>query len=306
MVCNFSAATKCVSRACLLLALSLALFSACAWPQTQLATVFGTIMDASGAVISGAQITILNQSTGLKRNASTDLTGQYHIAGLPTGNYSVRVEEEGFQTQVREGIALTSASEIMMNLSMTLGDLKQQVTVSADLPAIDNSTSTVSGLVPERSLTDLPLNGRDLFKAAILEPGVVPAPSSAPSLLSEGKAGQVSINGMRPSWTSVLIDGMDVNDPVFGYSPAGASGLFLGLNEFTEVRVLTQTFSAEYDRSGGGVIEAVTKTGSNDFHGSLFEFHRDASLDARTTLIWVAHQFRHSCATSSVLELAAH
>ncbi len=280
MVCNFSAATKCVSRACLLLALSLALFSACAWPQTQLATVFGTIIDASGAVISGAQITILNQSTGLKRNASTDLTGQYHIAGLPTGNYSVRVEEEGFQTQVREGIALTSASEIMMNLSMTLGDLKQQVTVSADLPAIDNSTSTVSGLVPERSLTDLPLNGRDLFKAAILEPGVLPTPSSAPSLLSEGNGGQVSVNGMRPSWTSVLIDGMDVSDPVFGYSPAGASGLFLGLNEFSEVHVLSQTFNAEYG-NGGGVIEAVTKSGSNEFHGSLFELHRDASLDAK-------------------------
>ncbi len=280
MVCNFSAATKCVSRACLLLALSLALFSACAWPQTQLATVFGTIIDASGAVISGAQITILNQSTGLKRNASTDLTGQYHIAGLPTGNYSVRLEKEGFQTQVREGIALTSASEIMMNLSMTLGDLKQQVTVSADLAAIDNSTSTVSGLVPERSLTDLPLNGRDLFKAAILEPGVLPTPSSAPSLLSDGNGGQVSVNGMRPSWTSVLIDGMDVSDPIFGYSPAGASGLFLGLNEFSEVHVLSQTFNAEYG-NGGGVIEAVTKSGSNEFHGSLFELHRDASLDAK-------------------------
>src|SRR5229473_3228514 len=280
MVCNFSAATKCVSRACLLLALSLALFSACAWPQTQLATVFGTIMDASGAVISGAQITILNQNTGLKRNASTDMTGQYHIAGLPTGNYSVRVEEEGFQTQVREGIALTSASEIMMNLSMTLGDLKQQVTVSADL-AIDNTTSTVSGAIAERSLADLPLNGRDLFKTAILEPGVAPAPSSAPSLLSTGKAGQVSINGMRPSWTNVLIDGMDANDPVFGYSPAGASGLFLGLNEFTEVRVLTQTFGTEYGTNSGGVIEAITKSGSNQFHGSLFELHRDAALDAR-------------------------
>jgi len=259
----------------------LALFSSYAWPQTQLATVFGTITDASGAVISGAQVTILNQSTGLKRDASTDSTGQYHIAGLPTGNYSVRVEKEGFQTQVREGIALTSASEIMMSLSLSVGDLKQQLTVSADVPTIDNTTSTVSGLLPEQSLTELPLNGRDLLKAAILEPGVAPTPSSAPSLLSTGKAGQMSINGMRPSWTNVLIDGMDANDPVFGYSPAGASGLFLGLNEFTEVRVLTQTFNAEYGRNGGGVVEAVTKSGSNQFHGSLFELHRDASLDAK-------------------------
>src|SRR5262252_1828543 len=225
-----------------LLALSLALFSSCAWPQTQLATVFGTVTDASGAAISGAQVTLLNQSTGLKRDAPTDLLGQYRIAGLPKGNYSARVEKEGFQTQVREGISLTSACDTMMNMSLTVGDLKQQVTVSADLLTIDNTTSAVSGLLPQQSLTELPLNGRDLFNAAILEPGVAPTESAAPSLLSAGKAGQVSINGMRPSWTNVLIDGMDANDPVFGYSPAGASGLFLGLNELTEVRVLTQTF----------------------------------------------------------------
>jgi hypothetical protein len=125
------------------------------------------------------------------------------------------------------------------------------------------------------------LNGRDLFKAAILEPGVAPTPSSAPSLLSNGKTGQVSINGMRPSWTNVLIDGMDVNDPVFGFSPAGASGLFLGLDEFAEVSVLTQTFNVDYDKNGGGVIEGITKSGSNQLHGSLFELHRDATLDAK-------------------------
>ena len=169
----------------------------------------------------------------------------------------------------------------MMNVSLTVGDLKQEVTVRADVPTIDNSTSTVGGLLPEHTLTELPLNGRDLFKAAILEPGVAPAPNSAPSLLSAGKGGKVSINGMRPSWTNVLIDGMDANDPVFGYSPAGASGLFLGINEWSEVRVLTQTFNAEYGRNGGGVIELATKSGSNDFHGSLFEIHRDAALDAK-------------------------
>ena len=265
----------------ILIALSLALFSTYAWPQTQLATVFGIITDRTGAVISGALITVVNQTTGLTREVRTDLAGQYRIVGLPTGRYSARVEKEGFQTQLREGISLTPASEIMMNLSLSVGDLKQQVTVNADFPAIDNTTSTVSGLLPERSLTELPLNGRDLFNAAILEPGVAPTPSSAPSILSSGKAGQVSVDGMRPSWTNVLIDGMDATDPVFGYSPAGASGLFLGLNELTEVRVLTQTFTSEYGRNGGGVIEAVTKSGSNHFRGSLFELHRDASLDAK-------------------------
>jgi|SRR5215469_9982911 len=158
------------------------------------------------------------------------------------------------------------------------------MTITGDFPTIDDTTSTVSGLLPEQSLTELPLNGRDLFTAAILEPGVTPTPSSAPSLLSEGKAGQVAINGMRPGWTNVLIDGMDANDPVFGYSPAGASGLFLGLNELSEVRVLTQTFNAEYGGNGGGVIDAATKSGSNHFHGSLFELHRDAALECQELL----------------------
>src|SRR5215471_12195779 len=281
MLSNFCAATKCALRAPSLFALALTLFSSCAWPQTQLATVFGIVTDPRGAVISGAQVTILNSSTGLKREASTDATGQFRIAGLPAGNYSVHVEKEGFQTQVREGVALSSASEIMMNLSLTVGDFKQQITVSAEISAIDNTTSTVSGLVPERSLTGLPFNGRDLFNAAVFVPGVASTPSSAPSLLSAGKAGQVSIDGMRPSWTSVLIDGMDANDPVFGYSPAGASGLFLGLDELAEVRVLTHTSNAEYGRNAGGIIEEITKSGSNEFHGTLFELHRDASLDAK-------------------------
>src|SRR4029077_14693999 len=111
---------------------------------------------------------------------------------------------------------------------------------------LDTSTTAIEGMFAERSLTALPLDGRDLFKVAILQAGVAPAPSTAPSLLSNGKAGQVSISGMRPSRRNVLNDGMDVNDPVFGYSPAGASGLFLGLDDFVEVRVLTQTFGSEY------------------------------------------------------------
>src|SRR5215813_1020140 len=130
-------ATKCFSPACLLLALLSALFSARAWPQTQLASVLGTITDASGAVVSDAHVTFLNKSTGLNRDASTDLNGQYCVTGLPTGGYSARVEKQGFQTQVREELALTSACEFIMNLSLTVGDLKQELTVRADIPTID-------------------------------------------------------------------------------------------------------------------------------------------------------------------------
>jgi len=157
----------------------------------------------------------------------------------------------------------------------------QRLTVSGDVNQVDATTSIVGGFVSEQSLSELPLDGLDLFKVAILEPGVAPTPSSAPSTLSNGNAGQVAINGMRPSWTDLRIDGMDANDPVLGYPPGGASGLFLGLNEFTEVRVLTQTFDVQYGRNGGGVIDAVTKSGTNRFHGSLFALYRDAALDSK-------------------------
>ena len=268
-------------RPCILSAALVALFSVGAWSQTQLATVSGIITDPSGAAVPGASVTIVSQGTGLKRSALTDTAGQYRFAGLPIGNYSLRMEKAGFQSQVREGVDLTSAAEATINSQLAIGDLQQQATVSANAAGIDNTTSTVEGLLPEQSLTELPLDNRDLFSAVMLEPGVAPNPSSSPSLLSNGKAGQVAINGIRSSMTNFLIDGMDATDPVWGNSPAGASGFFLGLNESEEVRVLTQTFNAEYGGHGGAVIEMITKSGSNEFHGSLWELYRGASLDAR-------------------------
>jgi len=268
-------------RRCMLLAALAVLFSVRAWPQTQLASVFGTITDPSGAVVPGVTVTIVSQNTGLKRAALTDTAGQYRFAGLPTGSYSLRIEKSGFQSQIREGVTLTSATEVMINSQLAIGGISQQTTINASAAAIDSTTSTVEGLVPAQSLTELPLNNRDLFSAVALEPGVAANPSSAPSLLSSGKSGQVALNGIRPNMTNVLIDGMDATDPVWGYSPAGASGFFLGLNELQEVRVLTQTFNVEYGGHGGAVIDMVTKSGTSKFHGSLWELHRDASLDAR-------------------------
>jgi len=200
---------------------------------------------------------------------------------LPAGNYSVHIEKTGFQTQVREGVALVPASGLIINFSLTIGDLRQQVTVNANVSGIDSTTSAVSGIVAEASLTKLPLNNQDLFSAVALEPGVTPDPGSAPSLLSSGKTAQVAINGTRPSMTNVLIDGMDATDPAWGFSPAGASGFFLGLDELAEVRVLTQTFNSEYGGHGGAVIDMTTKSGSNQFHGSFWELYRDASLDTK-------------------------
>ena len=164
-------------RPFILLALSWALYSASACAQTQLATVFGTVTDPTGAVIPGADVTVSSTNTGLKRVGFTDINGDYHVAGLPPGIYTVRAEKDKFQIRVLEGVSLTSGAAIAINLSLRVGSVPQDVTVNANA-AIDTTTSTVSETIAQRSLTDLPLNGHDLFKTAILEPGVSPTPSS--------------------------------------------------------------------------------------------------------------------------------
>ena len=129
-------------RPCILAAALAALFSVGAWSQTQLATVSGTITDPSGAVVPGVSVTIVSQGTGLKRSVLTDTAGEYRFAGLPTGNYSLRIEKTGFQSQVREGVELTSAAEVTINSQLAIGDLSQQTTVSANAAGIDSTTST--------------------------------------------------------------------------------------------------------------------------------------------------------------------
>lgn len=164
------------------------LFSIAAWAQTQLATVSGAITDPSGAVVPGARVTVVNQGTGLKRSVLTDAAGEYRFAGLPTGMYSLRISKPEFQSQIRAEVELTSAADVTINAQLAIGDLSQQATVSANAAAIDATTSTINGMLSEQSLADLPLDNRDLFSAVTLEPGVVPNPSSASSLMGHVRA----------------------------------------------------------------------------------------------------------------------
>src|SRR5579863_2725170 len=163
-------------RSCILSVALASLFAAGALPQTQLATVSGTITDPSGAIVPGVSVSIVSQGTGLKRSTLSDTAGEYRFAGLPAGKYSVRLEKPGFQSQVREGIDLTSAVEVRINSQLAIGDLSQEATVNASAAAIESTTSTVEGLVPAHSLAELPLDNRDLFSAVALEPGVAPNP----------------------------------------------------------------------------------------------------------------------------------
>src|SRR5580698_223648 len=141
------------SKSVLFLFLSAALIAAPAWAQTQLGTLFGTVTDTSGAVVPGAEVSVENVGTGLKRDGRTDKTGEYQLVGLPTGRYTLRVQKEGFQTEVREGIALSPGAVIGINLSLVVGKLSVHVTVEAGVPGVDSTTTTVGGVIAERSLT---------------------------------------------------------------------------------------------------------------------------------------------------------
>ena len=266
---------------CMVSVMLLALVSTSARTQTQFATLFGIVTDSTGAVLPGVEVQASSLDTRLARDTTTDIMGRYQLAGLTIGTYTVRMKKTGFKTEVREAVVLGTTAPQAMNVTLQLGTLKEEVTAKAEVAIVDSTTSTAGGIIAKHEISELPLNGRDLFQAALLEPGVAPTPNAAPSLVSNGKFGQVAINGMRPGWTNVTLDGMDANETFFGQSPAGASGLFLGLSELSELRILTQTFSAEYGRDGGGVVEAITKAGTNHFHGSLFELHRDAAFDAK-------------------------
>ena len=178
-------------RPCLRSAAFVALLSVCACSQTQLATVSGAITDPSRAVVPGVSITIVNQGTGLKRSAGTDTSGEYRFAGLPTGNYSLRIEKTGLQSQTHEGVELTSAAEVI-NSQLAIANLQQQTMVSANIAAIDSTTSTSNGILPVQSLAELPLDNRTTASSSVdnTHPGL------STSLLPGQPFGMIDIGGM--------------------------------------------------------------------------------------------------------------
>ncbi len=243
--------------------------------------VLGTVTDTSGAVIAAATVTATNIETGLVRTTTTDKSGNYRIPGLAPGSYEVRVEQAGFKTAVRKGITLLVNQQAVVDVVMDVGDVQETVIVSGATPMIETTTSHMSNVVTEEVLTELPLNGRDLFQLVMLQTGVIPTTNAGPSVWAEGGITKAAVQGARPTMNNVTMDGGDVNDPGFNNPPGGTSGAQLGVEAVKEFRVLLNNFSAEYGRNGGANIQYVIKSGTNDVHGSVFEFHRNAALDAR-------------------------
>jgi hypothetical protein len=253
---------------------------------TTTATLLGTVKDQGGAVIAGARVTAKNLETGLIRTATTDTEGRYRIAELAPGIYEVQAEREGFSVQVRSSTTLTVGREMVTDFSLTVGSLSERIAITGQASLVETTNATLSGLVNNRTIQELPLNGRDVFQLTSLQTGVVSTTAIVGGVLGEspttaGPGGsKISVNGARISANSFLLDGTSVND-AFNNTPGGLSGSFLGVDALQEFQVVTNSYGAEYGQAGGAVINAVTKSGTNSLHGSAYEFHRNSVFDAR-------------------------
>ena len=249
------------------------------------ATIQGTITDSTSAVIPGAQVAITNTETAIVRSATTNATGFYSIPNLLPGEYKITASAQGFSTLVRSGVTLTVGAEIVVNLQLPVGAVAEVTEVSADVPGVETSTSALSATVNGTEVRELPLNARDWTQLATLQPGVA-ALRTQTSLnifldrANRGLGTQMTIAGNRPQQNNYRIDGVSVNDYSNG-APGSALGQDLGVDSIQEFSVITGNAPADYGRSSGGVINAITRAGSNVFHGSAYEFLRNSALDAR-------------------------
>ena len=250
-----------------------------AWAQgTTSGTVLGTVQDSTGAVLPGAEVTATHLGTATSRTAISNDEGRYLVSNLGLGDYEIAASLPGFQTAVQTGIEITIDRRALVNFTLNVGEITERVVVSGEAPLVETTSASVANLVDSQQIRDLPLNGRDFIQLAALQEGVVIAPLASRQAGDSGI--KIIISGTRPSQTGILLDGTDIKNNQ-GNTPGGLSGSLLGVDSIAEFRVITNAYSAEYGRFTGGIISAVTRSGTNEFHGTLFAFHRNSALDAR-------------------------
>jgi outer membrane receptor protein involved in Fe transport len=253
--------------------------------QTFRGTILGTVTDSSGLPVAGATVTVKNADTGLIRTVSTTDDGSYAAPELPIGNYGVTVEKSGFKSGVISGIRVEVSSERRADVVLQPGEIAQRVEVTGDtLPQVESTENTLGGIIESKVVTNLPVNGRDYQKLIFLVPGVTGSPDQITD--SPGSFGIFSVNGARGRANNFLLDGTDMNDGYRNDPSINEAGVFgtpatiLPVEAIAELRVASN-FEAEYGRSAGGVINVVTKSGTNEWHGTGFEFFRNTVLNAR-------------------------
>ncbi len=253
--------------------------------QTFRGTILGTATDASGAVLSGAKVTVKNVATGLERTTETSADGSYALPELPIGTYTVTIVLTGFQTFEATGVTVDVASQRRVDAAMKPGQVSTKVEVSADqLPMVETTTNTLGGVLTAQTVQDMPVNGRDYTKLIYMNPGVAGSPDQISD--SPGSFGEFSMNGARGRSNNYLLDGTDMNDGYRNDPAINQAGVFgtpstiLPIDAVAEVNVLSN-FAPEYGRNAGAVVNIVTKSGANAFHGSAADYFRNDALDAR-------------------------
>ena len=268
------------------LALCLNLFwSARSEAQVAGATLSGEITDPSGASIANATVSIKNVGTGEVREVQSNGDGFYSAPNLLPGSYEVSASAEGFSKVVQKGITLTVGAQQSLSLSLKPGKVTEVINVTDTPPDVQTTTTAVSSTVDSRTVRELPLNGRDWTSLATLEPGVASIPNQATASFNANKGNrgfgnQLTDSGHRPNENSYRLNGISINDYT-NAAPGGATGLNLGVDAIQEFSVITTGYTAEYGRTSGAVINAITKSGTNQIHGTGFFFDRDSIFDAR-------------------------
>ncbi len=232
--------------------------------------ISGRVEDATGAPISGANITIKSVDTGATRTATTDDRGHFRVLALPIGPQEVRAEKSGFQAAVRTGVNLEVGQEAVVNLQLQVGEFSQQIIVSAEAPIVNTTTASVSGIVGEREMKDLPLNARSFDNLITLNPGAInySAMKSPNTTTSDGNT--FSVAGRRPGDNIFLLNGIEyTGSSQLAVTPGGASGYLLGIDAVREFNVLTDTYGAQYGKRAGAQVTVVTQSGTNQLHGTL-------------------------------------
>jgi hypothetical protein len=242
------------------------------------------VADPTGAPVPGAAVTVKSVETGATRTLTTDETGNFRIVALPVGPQEIRVEKMGFKTAIRTGVNLAVGQVAVVNIPLEVGELAATVTVFAEAPLINTTTSSVSGLVGERQIKELPLNGRSFDNLITLNPGAISYKLRSPQTTTNN-GNTFSVAGRRPAENLFLLNGVELGgSSQLANTPGGVSQNLLGIDAVREFNILTDTYSAEYGKRAGGQISIVTQSGSNVLHGSIFEFLRNSALDARSVL----------------------
>lgn len=260
-------------------------FPLAVWGQVAGGTIYGTITDPSEKSIPQAQVSIANVATGITTTVMTNSDGFFTAPNLLPGEYEITVTAKGFATEVRRGITLTVGAQQAFNVNLRIGSAaKTVVEVTTEAPAIQLVSSDISAVVSANTVRELPLNGRSWTDLAALQPGVdtiqtQPTFAVGADRGNRGFGQQLTISGARPQQNNYRLDGVSLNDYANG-APGSVLGGNLGVDAIQEFSVLTSNYSAEYGKTSGGVVNAITRSGTNAFHGSAYEFFRNDKLDA--------------------------